>query len=103
VPIEHYFEARLEGKNPIILLVAFIIIVLNIFGGLVREWASTALKLQKELLLLAFSGQRENISANQDLLDSFLQDICTTRKIFDLEATTKVYAACPGCSTLYLS
>jgi hypothetical protein len=101
VPIEHYFEAQLEEKNPIILLVAFIIIVLNAFRGLVQEWASTALKLQKELLSLAFGGQKGYISANQDLLDSFLQDICTARKIFNLEATTKAYVACPGCSTLY--
>jgi hypothetical protein len=72
VLIEHYFEAQLEEKNPIILLAAFIIIVLNILGELVQGWASIALKLQKEILLLAFGGQRKNISANQDLLDSFL-------------------------------
>ena len=101
MPIEHYFEARLEEKNPIILLAAFIIIVLNVFGGLVREWASTALKLQKELLSLTFGGQRGNIPANEDLLNSFPRDIRTARKIFDLEATTKTYAACPSCSTLY--
>ena len=101
MPIEHYFDARLEDKNPILLLAAFIVIVLNVFGGLVREWASTALKLQQQLLSLAFGGQKRNISANQDLLNSFPQDIRGARKIFDLEATTKAYAACPGCSTLY--
>jgi len=100
--IGHYFESQLEEKNPIILLAAFIIIVLNVFGGLVREWASTALKLQMELLTLAFGGQRGDISTkNQDLLNSFPRDIRTARKIFDLEATTKTYAACPGCSALY--
>jgi hypothetical protein len=84
------------------LLAAFIIIVLNVFGGLVREWASTALKLQMELLKSAFGGRRGDISANnQDLLNSFPRDIRTARKIFDLEATTKAYAACPGCSALY--
>ena len=100
--IGHYFESRLEDKNPIILFAAFIIIVLNVFGGLVREWASTALKLQIELLTLSFGGPRGDISANnRDLLNSFPRDIRTARKIFDLEATTKAYAACSGCSTLY--
>lgn len=100
--IGSYFESRLEEKDPRILLAAFIIIVLNVFGGLVREWASTALKLQLELLALAFGGRRGDIPTNnQDLLDSFPRDIRTARKIFDLEATTKAYAACPGCSALY--
>ena len=100
--IGHYFESRLEEKDPITLLVAFIVIVLNIFGGLVREWASTALKLQIELLTLSFGGRRRVVSANnQELLNSFPRDIRTARKIFDLEATTKAYAACTGCSALY--
>lgn len=100
--IGRYFESQLEEKNPIILFAAFIIIVLNVFGGLVREWASTALKLQMELLTLTFGGRKGDISAkNQDLLNSFPRDIRTARTIFDLEATTKAYAACPGCSTLY--
>ena len=77
-------------------------VVLNVFGGLVREWASTALKLQMELLTLAFGGRRGNISAtNQDQLNSFPRDIHTARKIFDLEAMTKMYVTCPGCSALY--
>jgi tnp2 family transposase len=102
VLIGPYFESRLEEKDPITLLAAFVIIVLNVFGGLVREWASTALKLQMELLALSFGGRRRIISANnQELLDSFPRDIRTARKIFDLEATTKAYAACPGCSALY--
>jgi Transposase family tnp2 len=55
-----------------------------------------------ELLALSFGGRRGVISANsQELLNSFPQDIRTARKIFDLEATTKTYAACPGCSALY--
>lgn len=100
--IGHYFESRLEEKDPITLLAAFIIIVLNVLGGLAREWASTALKLQLELLTSAFRGRRGDISANnQDLLNSFPRDIRTARKIFDLEATTKAYASCPGCSALY--
>ena len=102
VLIGHYFESRLEDKNPIILFAAFIIIVLNVFGGLVRDWASIALKLQIELLTLSFGGPRGDNSANNwDLLNSFPWDIRTARKIFDLEAMTKVYVACSGCSTLY--
>ena len=71
--IGQYFESKLEEKDPRTLLAAFIIIVLNVFGGLVREWASTVLKLQIELLTLAFGGRRGDVSANdQDLLNSFL-------------------------------
>ena len=55
-----------------------------------------------ELLTLAFGGQRESISVNnQDQLNSFPQDICTAGRIFDLEAMMKTYMTCPGCSALY--
>ena len=74
----HYFESRLEDKDPITLFAAFIIIVLNVFGGLVHEWASTALKLQIELLKLAFTRLTGGITAhNQDLLEGFPRDIRT--------------------------
>ena len=53
----HHFESRLKDKDPITLFAAFIITVLNVFGGLVHKWVSTALKLQIELLKLAFNCQ----------------------------------------------
>ncbi len=69
-----------------------------------REWASTGLKLQLELLKLAFGRQKGGISASdRDLLEAFPRDIRTARKIFDVEATTTTYAACPACSALYHS
>ena len=98
----HHWESRLEDKDPLTLFAAFIIIVLNVFGGLVREWASTALKLQIELLKLAFNRQPGGITAhNEDLLKGFPKDIRTARKLFDVEPTTTTYAACPACSATY--
>ena len=38
---------------------------------------------------------------NEDLLKGFPQDIRTARKLFDVEATTTTYAACPICSATY--
>ena len=98
----HHFESRLEEKDPITLFAAFIVIVLNVFGALVCEWASTALKLQIQLLRLAFNRQTGGITAhNEDLLKGFPQDIRTARKLFDVEATTTTYTACPTCSATY--
>ena len=80
----------------------FIVIVLNIFGVLVCKWASTALKLQIELLRLAFSRQTGGMTAhNEDLLRGFPQDIHTAQKLFDVEATMTTYVACPTCSATY--
>ena len=76
--IEHFFEWRLDDKDSITLFAAFIVIVLNIFGALVREWASTALKLQIELLKLMFGCKKGGISdGDQDLLNGFPCDIHT--------------------------
>ena len=67
---------------------------------LVYEWASTALKLQIELLRLAFSRQTGGMTAhNEYLLRGFPQDICTAQKPFDIEVTT--YMAWPTCSATY--
>ena len=69
---------QLEEKDPVTLFAAFIFIVLNVFGALVCEWASTTLKLQIKLLRLAFSRQTGGITAhNEDLLKGFLKDIRT--------------------------
>jgi hypothetical protein len=73
-----------------------------VFGTLVREWASTGLKLQLELLKLAFGRQKGGISVgDRNLLDGFPKDIRSARKIFDVEVATTVYAACPVCSATY--
>ena len=81
----HHFELQLEEKDPLTLFAAFIVIVLNVFGALVCEWASTALNLQVELLRLAFShqsGLSGGITAyNEDLLQGFPQDIRTAQKL----------------------
>jgi hypothetical protein len=78
----HHFESQLKEKDPLTLFAAFIVIVLNVFGALVCEWASTALKLQVELLRLAFSCQSGGITAyNEDLLQGFPQDIRTAQKL----------------------
>ena len=93
---------RLKDEDPITLFAAFIIIVLNVFGGLVREWVSTALKLQIELLKLAFNHQTGGMTAhNEDLLKGFPKDIRMARKLFDIEPTTTTYTACPTCSATY--
>ena len=72
------------------------------FGSLVREWASTGLKLQLEFLRLAFRRGREKMDPHdQDLLAGFPQDIRSAKKLFNLEPTTITYAVCPKCSATY--
>jgi hypothetical protein len=97
-----FLETQLNGKDPISLFAAFIIIALNVFGLLVHEWASTALKLQLKLLTLIFNQRGSSISKHeQDLLKTFLHGIHTARKLFNVEAITTTYAVCTKCSAIY--
>jgi hypothetical protein len=95
-------KSPLNDKDPILLFSAFIVIALTVFGALVREWANTAIKLQAELLRLTFGRKRGGLTNHDEaLLKSFPHDIRTARKLFDIEAVTTTYAACPKCSATY--
>lgn len=93
----------MEQKDQISLLAAFIVVALNVFGSLVREWSNTALKLQMELLRLTYKQIRKGTLTehDEDLLKGFPQDIRTARQLLDVEAQTITYAACPKCSATY--
>ncbi|KAH7918138.1 hypothetical protein BV22DRAFT_971213, partial [Leucogyrophana mollusca] len=99
---DKFFNHHLRSTNPLTVVAAFIALVLNVFGHLTRPWCNTTLGLLALLLKAAFSIDKDGPSdRDQILLNDFPRDIRTVRKIFDLEAKTVVYAACPRCSYTY--
>ena len=93
---------QLDEKDPLSLFATFVVIMLSVFGSLIREWASTGLKLQLKLLRLAFQREGEKTDLHyQDLIAGFPRDIRSARKLFNLEPTTITYAVCPKCSATY--
>ncbi|KAH7904269.1 hypothetical protein BJ138DRAFT_1019358, partial [Hygrophoropsis aurantiaca] len=100
--IDKFFGHRLHFVNPLLVVAAFIALVLNVFGHVTRPWCNATLGLLTVLLKAAFSvGKDAPSEREQLLLNGFPRDIRTVRKIFDLEAKTIVYAACPRCSCTY--
>jgi Transposase family tnp2 len=98
--IAKYHENKLLVANPLTLISVFIVLILNIFGRVTRSWCNVTLNLLK-LLLGEFLRSKGNITPFEEcLLKNFPRDVRTVRKVFDVEATTVTYAACPKCSSL---
>ncbi|KAH7906576.1 hypothetical protein BJ138DRAFT_978118, partial [Hygrophoropsis aurantiaca] len=99
---DRFFNHRLRSSNPLLVVAAFIVLVLNVFGHLTRPWCNVTLGLLKLLLTAAFSSVKDDtLDHEKALLETFPKDVRTVRKLFDLEAKTLVYATCPRCSATY--
>ncbi|KAH7904022.1 hypothetical protein BJ138DRAFT_973152, partial [Hygrophoropsis aurantiaca] len=98
---DKFYDHHLRSTNPLVVLAVFIALVLNVFGHLTRPWCNVTLRLLQMMLKTAFTSGKEPSQTEKLVLTNFPRDIRTVRKIFDLEAKTVVYAACPRCSCTY--
>ncbi len=72
--------------------------VLNLLGNVARNSCNFALRMLKVVLQCSM---RQPTEAERNILTYFPQDIRSVRKVFDVEPSTVVYAACPKCSCVH--
>jgi hypothetical protein len=100
-PVEIFFHHPLNLANPLIVIAMFLVLILNIFGGLTHRWSNAALSILKVMVQTAWRSESQPTEREKFLLKNFPEDIRTVRKAFDMEAKTTTYAACPKCFALY--
>jgi hypothetical protein len=94
---DQYLKNDLHRVHPLTLVSVFMVLLLNVFGRVTRPWCNAVLSLLKIILSHVFSETERE----KKILDHFPTDVRSVRKIFDLEASTIVYACCPVCSAVY--
>ena len=95
--LDEYFDHPLEKANPVIVVFLYLTIVLSVLGRVTNIWCNYMLRvlhLLAETIHIGSSPARDSPDAYR-ITETLPRDIRGVRTLFNLEAKTITYAACP--------
>ncbi|KAJ3528879.1 hypothetical protein NM688_g7934 [Phlebia brevispora] len=104
----YIYDNPIRRANPVTILALFMVVAVNIMGGVSRPLCNFILNCCIRILSLTMrDGHKGARSASsltayeERLLKEFPKDLRQVRNIFRLEPNNITYATCPRCSCLY--
>ncbi|KDQ60540.1 hypothetical protein JAAARDRAFT_126251, partial [Jaapia argillacea MUCL 33604] len=98
--LDKYFNHPLQHAEPLLVIGTFMVIVINLLGGVSQSSCNFVLKMLQFLLSVSLGRGQDLDERDKALLLAFPHDIRTVRKHFDLEPETRPYAVCLACKAL---